>query len=143
MKGDLLFQDKPNLDAAIDIYRKALAVDPRYFPARVSLVNALFSKNDKPTLAAQIEELRKAAPNNSQTLYFDAQFAYLNKDYKKAGELIQKVLSISSGSAQVVGIPLRVPLMVLLWAPLVKGERSQPRAGRAGCWKVFMEVQQS
>ena len=100
LKGDLLLRDKAGLDTAIDFYRKALAIEPRYFPARASLINALFTKNDKPALAAQIEELRKIAPNNPQTLYFDAQLAYLNKDFKKAGELIQKVLSISSGTAQ-------------------------------------------
>ena len=99
VKGDILIQSKADFDGAIDIYRKALAIDPNYFPARVSLINLLFSKNDVAAIEPQIDVLRKTHPNHPQTLYLDAQFAYSKKDYKKAGELIQKFLSTSSGSA--------------------------------------------
>ena len=100
LKGDLLIHAKGDVNGASDFYRKALAIDPNYFPARVGLINTLFSKNDA-TVTAQIDELRKILPNHPQTLYFDAQIAYSKKDYKKADELLQKILSISSGNAQV------------------------------------------
>ena len=101
-KGDLLLQARADTAAAVDVYRKALAVDPAYLPAHTGLIEAYFAKSDLTAAAAQVDELRKLHPNLPQTLYFEAQVAYLNNDNKKARDLMQRVLRVAPGNAKVL-----------------------------------------
>ena len=102
LKGELLYHAKSDHPAAMRAYRKALSINSSYFPAHVSIIDALFSQRDLTGAKVQLEEFRKVFPGQLQIVYFDAQLAYLNNDNKKAEEFIQTLLKVVSGDPKVL-----------------------------------------
>ena len=100
IKGDLLFHGKSDIPGAIEAYRKALSVDPAHVPAHAGIIEGFLVQRNIEAASAQVDELRKVLPNYPQTMYFEAQIAYLKKNYKEARELIQKVLRVVPSNAR-------------------------------------------
>jgi len=107
LKGELLHRGKNDLDGALGAYKAVLAANPKSIPAHTAAMTVLYQQK-KPDLAkAQFAELKKAAPNHPETLYFEAQLAFEAKDYKTVREITDRVLKV---------LPNNVPVLELAGA---------------------------
>ena len=95
VKAELLLYGKNNMAAAMEAYRKALELAPNYFPARSGMISLLLAQGDVKGAAIQLEALRKTLPQHYQTKYYEAHLAFLNHDYVKARDMIQRVLRVT------------------------------------------------
>jgi putative PEP-CTERM system TPR-repeat lipoprotein len=92
LKGDLLLYGKSKPDDALAAYRKSIEVRPELVAGHAAAVTLLIQQRKFDEAATQLAQLKKVAPQNPQTKYFEAQLALQNKDYKLARELTQQLL---------------------------------------------------
>lgn len=95
LKGDLLYYGKGDAVAALVAQRQALAIRKDWLPAHASMVEVLLSRSDLPAARRQLDELKKFWPRHPQTRFLEARLAYVNQDYKAAGEILQQVLKFA------------------------------------------------
>ena len=100
LKGDILQGGKTLPTEAIAAYRKAVEVKADYVPAHTAILALLLQQGKFDEAAKQLEQLKKVAPNQPQTKYFEAAMAYQKNDLKAAREAIQQVLKAFPGSMQ-------------------------------------------
>ena len=84
LKGDLLLYSKGDVKGAMDAYSKARTSAPDYIPVRVAIISLLLANRDLQGARKEVDELRNKFPQNFQTSYFNAQLAYLDREYAKA-----------------------------------------------------------
>ena len=60
--------------------------------AHTSVITILTEQNKIDEGKAQFDQLKKAVPNHPDTLFFEAQFAYANKDFKTTREITDRLL---------------------------------------------------
>ena len=101
LRGDVLLYKGDN-DGALAAYRKVQAVDPDHLRARVGVIDRLLARHDVAAARVEIEALRKSHPKTLQSSYYDSQLAFLDGDYKRAGELVENLLKVVSGNAKVL-----------------------------------------
>lgn len=99
-KGDLLLAGKGLTDEALAAYRKAIEVNPNYLQAHGALLTEIFRQGDLDNAGKQLAELKKVAPNNPQTRYFDTLLAFQKKDMKLARESSQQLIRVAPDNAQ-------------------------------------------
>jgi len=99
-KGDLLLTAKDQADEALKAYRKAIEISPGYLLAHGALLTEMFRRGDLDSAGTQLAELKKVAPNNPQTRYFDTLLAFQKKDFKHARELSQQLIKVAPDNAQ-------------------------------------------
>jgi putative PEP-CTERM system TPR-repeat lipoprotein len=100
-KGDLLmFARKP--DEALAMYQKALQADPKYLPAHFAALTVLVQQGKADEAEKQLEQLKQVAPKNPQTRFYEAQLAYLKKDFKRARELATELVQQMPNNALVL-----------------------------------------
>jgi putative PEP-CTERM system TPR-repeat lipoprotein len=111
LKGDLLYFAKGDATKALEAQKQALAVRMDGVSAHTSILEILIARRDLTGAKDQLAELKKVAPNQPQTKYFEAQLAYLNQDYKSAKELTQQLLKFAPENVKLLllagGIELR------------------------------------
>ncbi|MDB5851430.1 MAG: hypothetical protein JWP29_5182, partial [Rhodoferax sp.] len=95
LKGDFVIFAKNDLEGGLAAYRKAIEVKTDFLPAYSGVLNILLQQGKMEEAKTQIEALKKIAPGHPQTKYFEAQYAYQNKDMKTARELVQQLLKIA------------------------------------------------
>ena len=100
LKGDLLFLGKGDGAAAIEAYRKALAVKKDLLAAHTGIISIYFGKNDLSAGKAQLDELKKVLPNNGQTKYFQAMLALRERDLVTARQVAQQLLQTAPNYAR-------------------------------------------
>ncbi len=100
LKGDVLLLGKNQLKESLVAYRKVLELKPEMISAHATIITLMMSTGDLDESAKQIEQLKKVAPNNPQTKYFQAQLAYLKRDFKVAREMSQQVLKMVPNNAK-------------------------------------------
>ena len=93
-KADLLLATKTDLAAAREALAKVLSIRKDFVPAHASMVTLLLAQKDMPAAKAQVEALKKIAPNHLQTKYLEGEVAFLSQDYKTARESAQQILKI-------------------------------------------------
>jgi putative PEP-CTERM system TPR-repeat lipoprotein len=91
-KADLLRAARGDRAAAIDLYRKALAVKPDLAEAHAALITTLLGNGDLDGARAQLGELKKVRPTAQQTQFLEAQIAFSATDFRQARDLIQTLL---------------------------------------------------
>ena len=91
LMGELLLR-AGDQEKAIEAYRKALAARRDSLPAHAGLVSIYLSRKDLKAAKAQLDELKKLRPNQPQTRYLEAQWAFQSGDYKTADDIIQQLL---------------------------------------------------
>ena len=99
-KGDLLQIGKSQPDEALQAYRKSVEVNPKYVLAHVAILTQLFKQGDLDNAGKQLAELKKVAPNQPQTRYFDTMLAFQKKDIKLARELSRQLIRVAPDNAQ-------------------------------------------
>ena len=92
LRGELLWHGKQDKAAALDSFKKVLAANPKAVAAHTSIITILTEQNKPDEAKAQFDQLKKAVPNHPDTLFFEAQFAYANKDYKTTREITDRLL---------------------------------------------------
>lgn len=94
-KGDFLAFGKQDKPGALQAYRKSVEVRPDFVAGHASILGMVMSQNDPEAVLKDLEPLKKVAPNNPQTRYFETQVAFMQKDYKRARELSQQMLKMT------------------------------------------------
>ena len=92
LKGEVLWHGKKDTAQALDSFRKVLASNPKAVGAHTSIITILAEQNKIDEGKAQFDALKKVVPNHPDTLFFEAQFAYANKDYKTTREIADRLL---------------------------------------------------
>ncbi len=92
LKGEVLWQGKKDADAALAAFRKVLAANPGSLTAHTSVISILFEQKKEAEAKAQFALLKKTAPNHPETLFFEAQIAFVEKDFKTTREIAERVL---------------------------------------------------
>lgn len=91
-KGYLLWLARRDAAAAMDAHRKVLAAHPGNVAAQSEIVTLLFSQGRRAEAREEFGKLQKIAPKHPQTVFFDAQFAYVDRQYKRSRELTDALL---------------------------------------------------
>lgn len=133
LRGDLLLRGKRDVDAALEAYRKAIAVDTSSTVlGRMSVINALLSRRDVDGAAKELGELKKIAAKLPSTLFLDAQIAYIREDYARARDIALQLLKFAPNNAQVLQLAgvVEAKLGELLQAEghLTKALKQRPEA---------------
>ncbi len=95
LKGDVLYYGKNQQKNALEAYRKVAEIKPDNLAGHTSILAILLSQGDMEGATSQLEQLKKIAPNNSQTKYLEAQLAYQKRDFKTAREASQQLLRVA------------------------------------------------
>jgi putative PEP-CTERM system TPR-repeat lipoprotein len=92
LKGDYLIFAKTDLDGALTAFKKTLELKPDFLAGYTGIINILLQQGKLDAAKTEIEAMKKVAPNNLQTKYFEAQYAYQNKDFKTSRDLALQLL---------------------------------------------------
>ncbi len=92
LKGEVLLQLRRDADGAQAAFRAVLAAHPTSVTARAAIANILFQQQKLDAAKVEFAELKKIAPNHPETLFFEAQLAFNDKDYKRAREISDQIL---------------------------------------------------
>jgi putative PEP-CTERM system TPR-repeat lipoprotein len=110
-----------DLSGAKDAFRKALELKSNHIDARSGLITLLIAEKDIKGATEQVDLLRKVLPINPQTMFFDAQMAYMANDKKRAKELIEQVLKVAPEEVRVLQLAGTIQLAD---GALLEAERS-------------------
>ena len=102
LKGEVLTTGKKDSDAALRAYRKVLAANPKSLAANAAVVKLLSAQRKDDEARAQIEELKKIAPNHPETLFFEAEAALDEKNYKRSREITDRMLKLMPNNLRVL-----------------------------------------
>ena len=91
-KGEVLWFGKRDRDAALASFRRVLEKHPKSVAAHTSTVTILNEQGQRDAAKAQFAEMKKVAPNHPDTLFFEAQFAFGDGDYKRSREITDRLL---------------------------------------------------
>lgn len=92
MKGTLLGLRPDKLDLAMAALRKALSINPGDVAAQSGLLALFIQTGDLAAARQQLDALRKIAPKQLNTRFYEANFAYAAGKYSEAQSLFQAVL---------------------------------------------------
>ena len=102
LKGEVLANGKKDVPGALEAYRKVLAANPKSLSANTSIITILFEQGKAVEAKAQFDELKKLAPNHPETLFFEAQIAFADKDYKRTREITDRMLKMMPDNVRVL-----------------------------------------
>ena len=93
-KGYVLWLGRHDAAGALEAYRKVLAAKPGSAAAQAEIVTILFSQGKAEEARQAFEELKRMAPAHPETVFFDAQFAYVDGQYRRSRELSDALLKV-------------------------------------------------
>ncbi len=132
LKGDVFRYGKRQMDEALAAYRKAIELKPDFALARAALVQLLLTQGKVEDASAQLELLKKTAPETAETKYLETLLAYRNKDLKLARELSQQTVKLAPNSPQALqlagAIELQAGSVELAETYLVKALQLSPQS---------------
>jgi cellulose synthase operon protein C len=102
LKAELLLQGKQDVEAALAAFRQVLQASPASVTARAATANILFQQKKLDEAKAEFALLKKAAPNHPETLFFEAQLAFSEKDYKRTREISDQILKAMPDNVRVL-----------------------------------------
>ena len=102
LKGEILNTAKKDGAGALQAYRKVLASNPKSVAAHSALVKLLSAQGKDGEARAQLDELKKVAPSHPETLFFEAEAAFADKDYKRSREITNRMLKGMPESVRVL-----------------------------------------
>lgn len=102
LKGEVLWQGTKDLDGALAVFKTVLAAHPKTVGAYTASISILGAQGKADEAKAQLEALKKALPSHPETLFFSAQLAFTEKDYKGSRELTDRLLKIMPENPRVL-----------------------------------------
>ena len=100
-RGEVLWVGKRDRDAALASFRSVLQSNPRSVAAHTSTIAILNELNQRDEARAQLATMRKVAPSHPDTIFFDAQFAFVDGDFAKSRELTDRLLKGAPNSPRI------------------------------------------
>ncbi len=104
VKGQILLHVKNEPDAALVTLRQVRSAHPESVAAHTAVLGVLMQQNKRAQARTEFEQMLKVAPRHPDTLFYQAQFALDDKDYKGSREITQRLL---------VAMPDNVRVLVL------------------------------
>jgi putative PEP-CTERM system TPR-repeat lipoprotein len=101
-KGEVQWFGKRDRDAALATFKRVLEKTPKSVAAHTSIITIFNEQNQRDAARAQFAELKKVAPNHPDSLFFDAQFAFVDQDFKKSREFTDRLLKGAPNNARVL-----------------------------------------
>ena len=98
LKADITLISDDNPLLAAELYKKVLQIKRKDVDAHFALAAIFLNQQDLIAAQRQIADLSSIAPSSPQTKFFEAQLAYLLRDYAKAKSAIQEILRIDRKS---------------------------------------------
>ena len=92
LRGEILWHGKKDQAGALASFKQVLSTRPKAVGAHTSTITILTEQGKTAEAKAQFDELKKVLPNHPDTLFFEAQFAFSNKDYKTTREITDRLL---------------------------------------------------
>lgn len=130
LRGDLLLQDKHDLEGAMAAYEEALKINPQSREGRAAVVQLLLLQGKNDAAAQALQTLVQEAPGTPVTLYLQAMLAYAKGDLKGAQELGRKLLNLAPENPRALELAgmteLRLGSPVQAEALLAKALQQQP-----------------
>lgn len=107
LKGNLLAnrlkpQKAADAEPVLAAYRQALSAQPDHVASHVAIMNLLMRLGDNDGVVKQWEALKQVAPQNRQTLTYEAVIADQKGDFKRVRELTQMLLRGAPNDARVL-----------------------------------------
>ena len=102
LKGQLLWQVKKDPTGAIATFKGVLAANPKSVVAHTSIMSIWMEQQKAEEAKAQFEALKKAAPLHPETLFFEAQFAFTNQDFKGSRVITDRLLKAMPDNVRVL-----------------------------------------
>ncbi len=102
LKGDVLQYGKGDADAALEAFRKAVAVEPGSLLARYALAAQLMRKGALDEAGQQVEQMKQLAPKHPSTQFMEATLALQKKDFKTARELSLQLVQLAPKDPRVL-----------------------------------------
>ena len=92
LKGDVLWHGKKDQAGALESFKKVAAAHPKAVAAYTSSITILTEQKKVDEAKQLFEQLKKALPHHPDTLFFEAQFAFANQDYKTTRDITDRLL---------------------------------------------------
>jgi putative PEP-CTERM system TPR-repeat lipoprotein len=102
LKGEILMNAKRDPAGALASYRAVSAANPRSVGALAAVVETLILQSQEAAARVEFEKLKKLSPQHPSTLYYQAQFAFADKDYKTTLEIADRMLAVLPNNARVL-----------------------------------------
>ncbi len=102
LKGEILLNAKRDPAAAIATYRAVGSANPQSISALAAVVETLLQQGQDAAARVEFEKLKKLNQQHPSTLYFQAQFAYADKDYKTSREITERMLAVLPNNVRVL-----------------------------------------
>jgi putative PEP-CTERM system TPR-repeat lipoprotein len=92
LRADLLWRAQKDKDGAMKGYRSVLEDNPGALGAHTALIAMLAADGKTEESRAQFAKLKAVLPDHPETLYYEAQLAFSNKEYKASREITDRLL---------------------------------------------------
>ena len=102
LRADLLWRGLKDKAGAIAGYRKVLEHTPASLGAHTALIAMLAADGKMDESKAQFEKLKAVLPTHPETLYYEAQIAFSNKEYKRTREITDQLLKAMPNNTRVL-----------------------------------------
>lgn len=102
LMGQILLKGKRDAAAALTAFQQVVAQHPKAVEAYTAAITILADQNKSDEAKALLGKLKAALPNHPETTFFEAQYAYFNKDYKRSRELTNQLLKSMPENARVL-----------------------------------------
>ncbi len=102
LRADLLWRAQKDKEAAMKGYRAVLEHNPSSLGAHTALIAMLAADGKTAESKAQFDKLKAALPEHPETLYYEAQLAFSNKEYKVSREITDRLLKNMPNNVRVL-----------------------------------------
>ena len=102
LRADLLWRGLKDKDAAMIGYRSVLKHNPNSLGAHTALIAMLAADGKTEESRAQFGKLKAVLPDHPETLYYEAQLAFSNKEYKSSREITDRLLKSMPNNVRVL-----------------------------------------
>ena len=102
LRGDLLWRGQKEYDKAAQAYRKVLEHHGESMGAHTSLIAMLAQQGKTSESKEQFAALKKVLPNHPETVFYEAQVAFSEQNYKLTRELTDRLLKAMPENTRVL-----------------------------------------
>ena len=92
LKGEVLLNGKRDPVAALAAFQRVMTDHPKAVGAYTAAISILGEQKKDAEAKATFDKLKAALPNHPETLFYEAQFAFVEKDYKRTREIANRLL---------------------------------------------------
>ncbi len=102
LKGEILLRAKGDRKAALETFRAVIAQHPESVGAHGGALDILFGEVRNDEARSGVAALKSAAPNHPETIYYEAQLAFVDRDYKTVRDLTERLLKVMPENVRVL-----------------------------------------